>query len=686
LRRQRDFSRAIDSSLAEGVYALDTEGRLTYMNPTAERILGWKQEELLGERMHDVVHYQRPDGTPFPWQECAGLVGVLRSGTTYRTDDDVFTRRDGTMFPVAYSSAPIIEDGQVTGAVIALQDITERKRAEEEAGLYQLMVECATDCAIFRLDADGRVATWNAGAERVTGYKAEEIAGRHFSLFYPPGEVELGTPGRELEVAADEGRFDDEGWRLRKDGGRFWASVVITALRDEQGNLLGFSTVMRDLTERKYAEDRLRVLAEASRAFSEAVPDYESLLQVVARRVAEATGDACVIRLLSGDGRLRAVAAHHPDSELLADIRAVMQESEERGDTRVWKQAIEERRSVRVVLPPHQVPPEASPAQAEFVRRHPVAAIVVAPLVARDRVLGGMLLVRYGDGAYTAGDETFARDLADRAALAIDNAGLYREAREENEGRRRAEGELRGVNATLERRVRERTLGLEEANAALEAFASSVAHDLRAPLRGMQGLARALLEDYSAQLDAGGRDYASRIEGAGESLDRLIEDLLAYAHLSRAEVSPQPVDLGAAVGESLRWLGDELRGAEVSVGEGLGRVMAHPTILVQVLANLLSNAAKFVGPGTRPRVEMWAEERRERVRLWVADNGIGIAPEHRERIFGVFERLHGAEEYPGSGVGLGIVRRGVERMGGGVGVDSQPGEGSRFWIELPRAE
>jgi signal transduction histidine kinase len=204
----------------------------------------------------------------------------------------------------------------------------------------------------------------------------------------------------------------------------------------------------------------------------------------------------------------------------------------------------------------------------------------------------------------------------------------------------------------------------------------------------MQGFSQALLEDYVDRLDAPGQEYAQRIQAAAQRMNTMIEDLLAYSRLSRVDLRLQRVDLASLVTDVLGELETELRAreADVAVRGELPAVIGHSAIIYQIVANLLTNAVKFVASGVKPEVQIWSEIRDEWVRLWIADNGIGIAPEYHERIFGVFQRLHGNRMYPGTGIGLATVRKGIERMGGRVGVESTAGQGSRFWVELPRVE
>lgn len=250
--------------------------------------------------------------------------------------------------------------------------------------------------------------------------------------------------------------------------------------------------------------------------------------------------------------------------------------------------------------------------------------------------------------------------------------------------RKATRAQIEELNAALARQIRD----LAAANQELDAFSYSISHDLRAPLRAMQGFSEALLEDYGERLDATGHDYAGRIVAASRQMDALIQDLLAYSRLVRVEVKLDPVSLETVVDEACGTIEMEVkeRGGEIIVERPLGRVLAHRTVLGQIVTNLLANAVKFTKADTPPVVRVRSESDRGRVRLWVEDNGIGIAPQHRERIFRAFERLHGAQQYPGTGIGLAIVQKGAARLGGQAGVESEPGAGSRFWVELAEGE
>lgn len=334
------------------------------------------------------------------------------------------------------------------------------------------------------------------------------------------------------------------------------------------------------------------------------------------------------------------------------------------------RKVLEEGPQLTLRKPPVQMTEDAVPMGD---RSRPSASIMWVPIRNISGVIGLLTIQSYEIEAYTSEDLELLQALADHGAGALE--------------RIQAEELVQRMNVELERRVQERTAALQEAVRELEAFSYSISHDMRAPLRAMEGYTRKLLEEYSGKtLDAEGTEYLSRISRGAMRLDMLIQDVLTYTNLARCDAPLAAVDVERLLGDLVEmypgWRAPEVK---MEIARPLPKVMANEALLTQCVSHVIDNALKFVPAERNPHVKIWAERRGMRARLWIEDNGAGIDGKDHARVFRMFERIYPTAEYSGTGVGLTIVRKAMERMNGEVGCESELGKGSKFWLELAAA-
>jgi PAS domain S-box-containing protein len=532
----------------------------------------------------------------------------------------------------------------------ALWPLHHEARATEAR--FRLLVEGVKDYALYLLDPEGRVASWNPGAERIQGWHAEEIIGRPGALLYPPEAMAEGLPGRELERAASEGRLESEGMRLRKDGTRFWAESLLTALRDPGGGLEGYAVLTRDITERKRLERAQHLFAEAERLFLSA-PDPGQAVAELARLLVPELADGCVLSLLNASGELEAHTVVHVSAEkqrVLWELIHTSPRWRERphGMEQVLRTGQSELLSE---VTPELMREGATDAaqQGRFERLGAVSSLTV-PLRAGGRALGALTLLSHRpERRFTHTDQVFVEELAGRTALSLENARLLREAQ--------AALELIGV----------------------------AAHDLGNPLNALQLMLGKLRRSPPADAARLSESLAAAMRYT-QRLGRLLHNLLDLSRLSsgKLELEVGEVDLTDLVHDAVARHADQAAeaGSQLVLDVRPGVVGRWDRLrLERVLTNLLSNAFKY---GKGQPIELRVERTDGHGRLIVRDHGPGIAREQQREIFERFKKAPApGEKKEGFGLGLYIVRQLVEAHGGTVQVDSREGEGATFTVELP---
>jgi len=415
---------------------------------------------------------------------------------------------------------------------------------------------------------------------------------------------------------------------------------------------------------------RLRIQAEVSHALASVVTDYRRLIETIVRTAADLLGDGCQIFLVSDDGLSLINAGNaHRDPALESDVRNFLAGPPQPLATSQMVSAEVIRTGIPKLI--SEIDPDAALARTDqavklLVERVRIHSAVIAPICARDAVIGALSLIRTRPGCgYEAHDLTLLQDIADRAGLAIENARLY-------------DG--------LERRVRERTAELEAANGELEAFSYSVAHDLRTPLRSIDGFSLALLEDCAEQLDDAGKNYLLYIRQSAQRMANLIDDLLTLSRVTRCELQRKVVDLSALARSVIGHLehAQSDRRVEVAIEDGVV-CEGDATLLGVVLDNLIGNAWKFTAKRPIARIEFGARAAECPV-FFVRDNGVGFDMAYASMLFGVFQRLHSVDEFEGTGIGLATVQRIVRRHGGRVWAEAAVDRGATIYFTLERGE
>ncbi|GGK86459.1 PAS domain S-box protein [Rufibacter glacialis] len=628
LHTSEDLYRLLIESITDyAIYFLDSKGNVATWNTGAKALKQYEPEEIIGK--HFSLFYspeQQRNQYPAYELEQAQLHGKFE-------DEGWRIRKDGSAFWANVILTPVYnQEKELLGFSKITRDLSEKKKAEddlfkayeelkESEEKYRLLVEGVGDYAIFMLDSAGHVATWNQGAQKIKGYQADEIIGKYFAKFYSREAVQACYPAYELREAKKHGRFEDEGWRFRKDGSSFWANVVITAIYNAKKELIGFSKITRDLTEKKQLEEQLfqthedlRESEEKSRLLIDSVQDYAIIMlnteghivkwNLGAQRIKGYTAEDVLGKHFSMFYPREAIEDGFPQFELNQALEKGRFEDEgwriRKDGTAFW------------------------------------ANVVITPVYNSDKRLLGF-------GKIT-------RDLTER----------------------RRNEELMRKNQDLVR-----------INNELDNFVYTASHDLKSPIANLEGLLGALQEDLGADLEQH-KQIISLMNGSITSLRRVVTDLSEITKLQQNIEEKQEInllELVTEVEESLRDL-IQTSGARLKKEDfGFTHLQYSRRNLRSILHNLISNAIKYAAPQRTPEVELktYVTSAGTRV-LTVADNGLGIPAGQTKKIFAMFKRGH--DHVEGSGIGLYLVKRILENSGDEISVESQEGKGSVFKVSF----
>ena len=745
--------RGLLEAAPDAMVVVNPSGDIVLLNVQAEKQFGYSRDELVGQKVKNIIPEGFAERLIADGTRSAADALAQQIGTGIEL---VGRRKDGSEFPIEIMLSPLKSAEEIL-VTAAIRDISGRKKAEEHLAQmeerrrlgddalreseerYRMLLDGIKSYAVFMMDPQGQVLSWNAGAERIKGYTSDQIIGHNFSCFFPPEDIERGRPEEVLRIAAASGRYEAKAMRVRKDGSRFLASVTFTALRDTAGNLRGFSEFSHDLSESKESGAKYQALLEAAPDAMVVVNQAGEIVlvnvqaenqfgysrhQLVGQQVKDIIPEGFAERLIADGARSAAealaqqigtgielIARRKDGSEFPIEIMLSPLKSAEGILVTAAIRDISVRKEAETLLAQmegrYRGLLEAAPDAMVVVNQ---AGEIVLVNVQAEKQFGYSRNELVGQKVKNVIPEGFAeRLIADGARSAAEalaqqiGTGIELIARRKDGSEfpieimlsplKSAEGIL--VTAAIRdisvRRESEqhlvKTVGeLKHSNDELQQFAYVSSHDLQEPLRMVASYTQLLAKRYKGRLDSDADEFIAFAVDGCNRMQGLIRDLLAYSRAGTngkafCEVSAEDALQGALT--NLR-IAIEQSGAVVS-HDSLPAIMTDETQLTQVFQNLVGNAIKYRS-AEGPRVHVSAAKKGDNEWIFsVRDNGLGIEPQYFERIFIIFQRLHGRDEFEGTGIGLAICKKVLERLGGRIWVESQPEKGSTFYFALPES-
>ena len=681
---RRERLQSIIANVPMVIYAKDVDPvtqqteRLWLANKEFQKVFDLVEEEIIGKTDRELFASHIADGFAANDRLVIDRKQPLTTGENVHHADGKLHTYLSLKFPLVNS------EGQVTSIVGIANNMTEVRQAQiklskSETNFRNTFEQAAVGMA--HVATDGRWLRVNQKLCEIVGYTKGELALKTFQDITHPDDLDKDLRYVRQILAGDIQTYLIEKRYIHKNGKHVWIELTVSLVRKANGEPDYFISVIEDISDRKTLEftlqkslRRLSNLHKIDKAILAAAKP-EAIAQTAIESIQNTlTCQRTSIVTFNWEKKTATVLATEGVGDTIVGNRWQVSLS-------AWQELIEQfqhsDRRVNYVAACLSESPSLSKL-AIALKSLELDCFITFPLRFKNKLLG-ILKIWVADPEIITGEElSMVEEIGSQLAIALQQAHLYKQTQ--------------NYALKLEEKVAQRTTQLAEINQELKAFTYTISHDLKAPLRAIQGFAAALQEDYDKLLDDLGQEYTSRLISSAQQMTQLIEDLLRYSRLSRAEIQLQPIDLALVVDQAIEQLQPQIEQtqAEIKVAiEPLSTIMGNQTILLQIVSNLLSNALKFTTATVSPQICIRTENitngtknlSGNRIRLWVEDNGIGIDQEHQQRIFQVFERLHGNEAYPGTGIGLAIVKKGIERLNGRFGVSSQPGKGSRFWIE-----
>jgi PAS domain S-box-containing protein len=609
------FKSLLDAA-PDATVIVNEKGIVQMVNLQTEILFDYSRDELIGKPVELLVPEELAKG------HSEHITKFVKEPRARSMDTGLLleaSKKDGTKFPVEISLSPLqTEEGLLISA--SLRDITKQRetadkfrKVEEE---YHRMIDEVEDYAIILLDNDGRVKSWNKGAEKIKGYQAEEIMGKHFRVFYTKEDQELGLPEKLIEDAIQNGKATHEGWRVRKDGTNFWGVIIITALHDDDKKIVGFTKVTRDLTVRKRADEQIQKQKQ----------DIQDIIDSMSTLCAKVSTSGKIILV-----NKIALEATGLTMEELLKINFV--------EGKWWTYDPEVHSRVQTAFEKACLGIISNYDENIFVFGHV-------------RTMNFSLIPILNSDAQVDYIVAEARDITS----------------------------LKLTEATL----REQTLQLEAVNKELEAFTYSVSHDLRAPLRGIIGFTTILEEEYSNKLDDEAKRITAVIKNNTLKMGNLVDDLLVFSRMGRQDIVKTSINTWLMIHEVIEELSPKNDERIIEwVIQSLPWINADINTIRQVWVNLISNAIKYSGNNKHPRIEIGAFRHEGQTAFFIKDNGVGFDEKYKDKLFKVFQRLHGTEEFEGTGIGLALVEKIVSKHGGKVWAHGEVNKSASFYFSLP---